>query len=450
MIVGESNSDFEMVVVGLGKTGLSCARFLSALGVAYAVTDSRTEPPGASVLARELPGVRQILGGFDFEMLEAANTIVLSPGVDPHSLPASVLSAGVEIIGDIELFARYAKAPIIAITGSNGKSTVTALLGEILSNCGFDVRVGGNFGTPALELLSEDNPDFYLLELSSFQLETTTSLRAQVAAILNISADHLDRHQDMARYIGAKQRIFQGDGVMVLNADDPSVSVLREPTRSCLCFSAAGASDAEFVSREMNGTPWLFAREVAVLPVSELGIRGSHNVANALAALALADVIGVQGASSSEVLRSFTGLTHRCQLVAHISGVDWIDDSKATNVGAARAAIEGLSGYQSIVLIAGGQGKGADFSPLLESAQGRVKAVVVLGEDASQIRDALADKLHVVLADSLADAVAQAGDLVGEGEAVLLSPACASHDMFKDFAARGREFATQVRGRLLQ
>ncbi|MCC7410235.1 MAG: UDP-N-acetylmuramoyl-L-alanine--D-glutamate ligase [Gammaproteobacteria bacterium] len=432
----------ETVIVGLGATGISCARFLARRGRAFAVTDTRAEPPGYIALASEQPDVPVAFGGFDLALIGTARTVLLSPGIgrDDPRLGGALADAG-EVIGDVELFARHADAPVIAVTGSNGKSTVTTLVGEMLRAGGRDVRVGGNLGTPALDLLGGTAPECYVLELSSFQLETTSSLDASAAAILNVSPDHLDRYADVGAYAAAKARILRGRGVMVLNAEDATVAALAEAGRKVLWFSTEPSAPVEFAPVGRAGTLWIGARGTLLLPVAELGIRGRHNLANALAALALIDGFGLPADALVRTLRNFTGLAHRCRRVARIAGVDFIDDSKGTNVGATCAAIAGLEEYAGLVLIAGGDGKGQAFGPLRTAAAGRVRAAVLIGVDAPRIAAALDAVVPVSHADDMASAVAQAAALARPGDAVLLSPACASYDMFADYVARGEAFA---------
>jgi len=435
----------DYVVVGLGASGLSCARFLARQGLRVAVTDTRAEPPGRAVLEREQPQVTVRAGDLDTDLIRGAATVVLSPGIARTDPRLAAALAGVEVVGDIELFARHADAPVVAVTGSNGKSTVTTLVGTMFRTAGRDVRVGGNLGPPALDLLGGPPPDAYLLELSSFQLETTYSLNAAVAALLNVSPDHLDRYAGLDEYVAAKARVFLGDGAMVLNAEDPRVAALARPRRRTAWFGLTPDRALDYGLRTgEDETPWLHCRGEPVLPVAELGIRGRHNVANALAALAIGDSCGLPRTTMAGVLRGFEGLPHRCRRIASVAGVDWIDDSKGTNVGATCAAIAGMEGYGALVLIAGGQGKGQDFGPLLGAARGRLRAAVLIGCDAPRIAAVLDGTVSVVTAVDMDAAVAAAAALAAPGDAVLLSPACASFDMFTDYAARGAAFAAAV------
>ncbi|HEX9802495.1 MAG TPA: UDP-N-acetylmuramoyl-L-alanine--D-glutamate ligase [Gammaproteobacteria bacterium] len=435
------------LVVGLGQTGLACARFLAAQGESFAVADSRSNPPGIEELRRELPQVPVYLGPFDSGLFASAARLVLSPGVAPQEPAIAAAAAqGSEVLGDIELFARHAAAPVVAITGSNGKSTVTALLGEMAAAAGVKALVGGNIGTPVLELLAQPAPELYVLELSSFQLEVTSSLNCRAAVVLNVSEDHLDRHGDIASYAAIKGRIYRGDGVMVINADDPVVAAMAEPGREVVRFSlAAPRSGVDFGLCERDGRPWLAKGERLLMPAAEVRIPGRHNLANALAALALGEACGLPLAPMLQTLRQFPGLPHRCQWVAEVGGVNYYEDSKGTNVGATLAAIEGMPG-EKVVLIAGGQGKGQDFTPLRHAVASRARAVVLIGEDAPLLRQALERSAAISHAFTMEEAVAQAAALAHPGDSVLLSPACASFDMFRNYAERGERFVAAVQG----
>ena len=434
------------LIVGLGKTGLSCARFLARRGLSIAVTDSRDNPPGLAALTQELPGVALFLGGFDDTAFVAADGIIVSPGVAlQEPAIAAAIARGKPVLGDIELFARCVAAPVIAVTGSNGKSTVTALVGEMARLAGRDARIGGNLGTPALELLEEGVPDMYVLELSSFQLETTSSLNAKAAVVLNVSPDHLDRYRNVGDYLAAKRRIYRGDGVMVLNRDDASVATLRNGRRRCMTFGLnEPADDEDYGVRIIAGAPWLVKGAEALVAASTLRIRGRHNLSNALAALALGETAGLEREPMLEALRKFPGLPHRTQWVAEIDGVQYYNDSKGTNIGATIAAINGLP--HPIVLIAGGLGKDQDFSLLRAVVKQHVRAVVLIGRDAYLIEEALDDVVPVSHALTMDDAIAMARNFARPGDTVLLSPACASFDMFNGFEHRGDTFVAAVKG----
>lgn len=433
------------VVVGLGKTGLACARHLRACGAEVAITDSRAQPPELERARQELPNVRLVLGGFDAELLAAAAEIVISPGV---SLREPALAAaqvqGVPFVSEIELFARAAKAPVVAITGSNGKSTVTTLVGLMAERAGRDVAVGGNLGTPALELLRQPESELYVLELSSFQLEKTESLRPAAAVVLNISADHMDRYDSLADYAAAKQRIYPQAQVRVVNADDPAVVAMASTSNGAsVRFSVRGIEPQGWGVAQRGGEQWILRGHEPVLRVSELRIPGRHNLANALAALALGEAVGLSRPAMLTALREFSGLTHRTQWVGEANGVTWYDDSKGTNVGATLAAVAGMS--QPVVLIAGGEGKGQDFAPLKPALAERARAVVLIGRDAALIETAIAGAVPTVRAEDMDAAVKRAIELAQPGDAVLLSPACASFDMFKGYTHRGEVFCQAVR-----
>lgn len=435
------------LVVGLGKTGLSCVHFLVTNGVPVAVVDSRDNPPCLDDLRHEYKQIEYSVGGFDKNLFDWARRIVVSPGVSvTEPLIAAAVGRGVEVIGDVELFARLAEAPIIAITGSNGKSTVTTLLTEMVKSSGKDVLMGGNIGIPVLDLLQEPVPDFYVLELSSFQLETTYTLGAAVSVVLNVSPDHMDRYADFKAYADAKQRIYGLEGfdhgLMVVNRDDETVMSMIKPGRHFTSFGLDEASDSHFGRMMNEGEVWLSRGDQPLLAISELRMAGEHNQANALAALALGDAIGLPMVVMLNVLRSFRGLPHRTQWVAKINGVSWINDSKGTNVGATLSAIVGFD--NPVVLIAGGQGKGADFSVLRDVVEKNARAVVLFGEDATLIEQALGECVQILHASDIHDAVQKAHSVAQRGDVVLFSPACASFDMFKNFEARGEAYIEAV------
>jgi UDP-N-acetylmuramoylalanine--D-glutamate ligase len=437
------------LVVGLGQTGLACARFLAARGERFAVVDNRAHPPGLEEVRREFPQVSVWLGEFDDELFRHAARLLLSPGVAPQEAAVSTaVEAGIEVLGDIELFAREAKAPVLAITGSNGKSTVTALLGEMAKAAGKKVLVGGNIGTPALELLNQATPDLYVLELSSFQLEVTRSLNCRAAVVLNLSDDHLDRHLTMENYAAIKSGIYAGDGLMVINADDPLVAAMTQANREIVRFGLGEpVGENDFGLRQLDGADWLVRGNEALMAVSEMRMPGRHNQANALAALALGSAADLEMTAMLQTLREFPGLPHRCQWVAEIDGVNYYEDSKGTNVGATLAALAGMPG-EKVVLIAGGQGKGQDFSLLHEAVAQRARTVVLIGEDAPLLQQALDGAAPIELAKDMKQAVKRAAKAAQPGDSVLLSPACASFDMFSNYVARGDAFVAAVKGRM--
>ncbi len=425
----------QVVIIGLGKTGLSCVTYFRQRGITPLVMDTRDNPPGKESLPADC---RLITGPLDTEILCTASLIVASPGI-ALATPAlqAAQAAGVEIIGDIELFAREAKAPVVAITGSNGKSTVTTLVGLMAEQAGFRVGVGGNIGTPALDLLLEP-ADLYVLELSSFQLETTSSLQPAAATILNLSEDHLDRYDGMAGYLKAKQRIFNHASHIVINRDDAATI----PPEQAYWKSFGLNSDSYGRVQQDDGL-WLSVDGKPVLAVAELNIVGAHNQMNALAAMALADAVNIPQTAQLAVLRSFAGLPHRCQFVREVNGVRWINDSKATNVGSTLAAVAGVSeGVKGrLWLLAGGQGKGQDFSPLQPLLAGQIYRMVCFGQDADILMK-LADNTQRVA--DLDEAIHAVAAEVQPSDWVLLAPACASLDQFRNFEQRGQRFADLV------
>lgn len=439
-------SDHFRIVVGLGKSGMSLVRFLANRGVSFAVADTRENPPELATLRREYPQVDVRCGELDVEFLCRADELYVSPGL-ALATPALQQAAarGVKLSGDIELFARYAKAPIIAITGSNAKSTVTTLVGEMAAAAGKRVAVGGNLGTPALDLLNDDI-ELYVMELSSFQLETTDQLGAEVATVLNISEDHMDRYSGLPAYHLAKHRVFRGARQVVVNRQDVLTRPLIGEGLPCWTFGLNKPDFHGFGLREENGEKYLAFQFDNLMPVRELKIRGAHNQSNALAALALGHAVGLPMVSMLNSLRSFGGLEHRCQWLREREGVSYYDDSKATNVGAALAAIEGLGADipGKLVLIAGGDGKGADFSGLRAPVAAHCRTVVLIGRDAELIAKALGDDVALIRVATLDEAVQRCAEIAQAGDAVLLSPACASFDMFKNYEERGRLFAQAV------
>ena len=434
------------VVVGLGKTGFSCARWLQQQQVPFCLVDTRSAPPMLEQFRAAFPEVLLQAGTIDPQLLAQAAEIILSPGLAPEeSFLDAARAAGVPVIGDIECFYRQARAPVIAITGSNAKSTVTTLVGEMAKAAGLDVGIGGNLGTPALDLLAE-NRQLYVLELSSFQLELLDTFTASVAAYLNLSEDHLDRYGTMQAYDAAKQRIFRNCGTAVCNAQDAATAPHAAVPRRLRFGLQAPGSDGDYGLLQVNGATHLAKGDKALLPVNELKLVGLHNVANALAALAIGEAAGLPLAPMLAVLKTFAGLPHRCQWVRTCKEVRYINDSKGTNVGATLAAIEGLADGQkkNIVLIAGGEGKDADFSPLQAACARSVKACILIGRDAPLLARALGTACTLVHALDFRSAVQQAAGLASAGDCVLLSPACASFDMFKNYEDRGQQFVALV------
>jgi UDP-N-acetylmuramoylalanine--D-glutamate ligase len=430
------------VIAGLGATGLSCARFLHARGWRLAVTDTRAAPPQLAALSALDSSIPVRLGGLDAALLAGATCVIVSPGLPLHgTFFAEAQRRGLAVVGDIELFAREARAPVAGVTGTNGKSTVTTLIARMAERAALRVRVGGNLGPPALDLLAADT-GLYVLELSSYQLETTSSLHCKAATVLNVSADHLDRYDALASYAAAKARIFERCDTAVINLDDPLVAAMPRTAAATLSFSLREGSGATYAPANYRGEWWLARATSPLLPAAELRIRGAHNMANALAALALGEALALPQAAMLAELRSFAGLPHRSQWIADVRGVAYIDDSKGTNVGATLAAVAGMPG--AVVLIAGGEGKNQDFAPLAAAFRGKVRHAVLIGRDAALIAQALDGVCTIERCATLPAAVQAAAHAARPGDTVLLSPACASFDMFRDYAQRGDAFAAAV------
>lgn len=444
--------DKNVLVLGLGETGLSLARWLTAQGARVRAADSRTGPPSAAALQAELPQVELHCGAFQDALCEGVELIAISPGVAlAEPLVQRAMQRGIPVVGDIELFAQQLaheqRAKVIAITGSNGKSTVTSMVGEMCRAAGLDTEVAGNISPAVLDAWLQRGtrqPAVWVLELSSFQLETTFSLNADAAAVLNITEDHLDRYADMQAYAVAKARIFRGAGVQVLNRDDARCVGMTLPGRAQVTFGLGAVRGEHDWGIERSGDAlWLVQGAQRVLDASELQVAGAHNLANALAALALCRAINLPLAPLLSALREFKGLPHRVQFVAEIAQVIYYDDSKGTNVGATVAALQGLG--QPAVLIAGGDGKGQDFAPLNAAVAQHARAVVLIGRDADKIEAALQGcGVPLQHAHDLTAAVHDAAALAQAGDAVLLSPACASFDMFRNYAHRAEVFVAAV------
>lgn len=430
------------VIIGLGLTGLSCARFFARHQIPFAVTDSRDNPPGLKELRRFAPEVKVVTGELSEELILSAKRIVISPGL---SLKAPVLlraaQASIPIIGDIDLFAEVVSAPVVGITGSNGKSTVTSLVGEMAQRAGLKTVVAGNIGLPLLDV-AEQEADLFVIELSSFQLETTHQLPLAAATILNISEDHMDRYDSLLDYAMAKQRIYRHAKVAIFNrADKATLPVEPVEEQVSFDFDLPKAVKDYGVAGDT-----LVKGEVVLLTQAELAQQGYHHVLNALAAMALADAVAIPREAQFDALRTFKGLAHRCQLVGCWQGVAWYNDSKATNVGATLAALRSFSDSAGrILLIAGGQGKSADFSPLKPVAEELLKALIVIGEDGAAIRQACQGKLDIFDQEDLQSAINAAAQLAEEGDVVLLSPACASFDAFANYEQRGECFMRWVK-----
>lgn len=437
------------LIFGLGATGLSILRHLAPTTPRLVVVDTQPSPSLLAEAKALAPAAQFSLGTVDASIITNAQAIWLSPGV-PRSLPALLAAAsrGVPILGDIELFARSApEARVLAITGSNGKSTTTSLVADLLAASGSRVAAGGNLSPPALDLLRGPVMDWYVLELSSFQLESTESLQPWAAAVLNISEDHLDRYASLTEYAATKARIYRQAERRVVNLDDERVKAMVTPGTPAISFSVNNPKADFCCIAGTDDEPWIMCAGERLLMVKSIKLQGRHNLANILAALALTWPLLTDLSAVCHCLQTFEGLPHRLTLVASVNGVDWFDDSKATNVGAAVAAILGLS-PRPLILIAGGQAKGQDFRPLAEAVKACVKALVLLGVDAELVANACKGSVPIHHVEDMSEAVACAAELAISGDAVLLSPACASLDMFANYAARGRAFSAAVQARL--
>ncbi len=428
------------LVIGLGKTGWSCINFLIKQGQSVLVADTREQPPYFPQLQQQYPDIRVYLTELPLECLEMVDQIVVSPGVSLcHPWLQSALELNKPIVGDVELFAQSISSTqkVIAITGSNGKSTVTSLVGEILQQTDLKVKVGGNLGTPVLDLIATDI-DVYVLELSSFQLETTHCLNPMVSVILNLSPDHLDRYPDLSAYQQAKQRIYYGDGVIVANKQQ-ALLLTQLPQRSTIYFGLEPPEEGEWGIK----SDYLMYGVQPILSTKQLKLAGQYNLENVLAACALVTPLNIPFTAIQQGLSVFTGLPHRMQWVAEKNGVTWYNDSKSTNVG---SAIAGLSGFeQRIIWIAGGQGKGMDFTPLSEVVSKQVKVALLLGEMADTLAELLAKDTTVIKVRNMEQAVITANQFSEQGDIVLLSPACASFDQYQNFMQRGEDFINQVK-----
>ncbi|EKN3486718.1 UDP-N-acetylmuramoyl-L-alanine--D-glutamate ligase [Yersinia enterocolitica] len=430
----------KVVIIGLGLTGLSCVDFFIARGVTPRVMDTRINPPGLDKLPEN---VERHVGDLNQQWLLDADLIVASPGIAlAHPALSEAAEAGVEIVGDIELFCRENQAPVVAITGSNGKSTVTTLVGEMAKAAGWQVGIGGNIGVPALNLLKQltlqkHENQLVVLELSSFQLETTSSLRASAATILNVTEDHTDRYPfGLQQYRAAKLRVYENAKVCVVNADDALTMPVRGADNRCISF---GVDVGDYHLNKQQGEIWLRVCGEKVLNTREMKLTGRHNYTNALAALALADAVGIPRSSSLKALTTFTGLPHRFQLVFEHNGVRWINDSKATNVGSTEAALDGLQVDGTLHLLLGGDGKSADFSGLTRFLQGDHIKIYCFGRDGEQLAELRPEVSQ--LTETMEQAIVLLAKSLAPGDMVLLSPACASLDQFRSFEQRGDEFA---------
>ena len=443
--VNDTDLHYDVVIVGLGKTGLSCFRYLSNQGLNVAITDSREEPPELLELKAEFESASAYLGQINEQVLLASDQIILSPGVslDNKSIKLSIEN-NIPVFGDIELFCQKAQAPIIAVSGSNGKSTVTTIVAEMTRLAGLKTYVGGNIGIPALDLLSDSTPDLYVLELSSFQLETTYSLNAHASVVLNVSPDHMDRYSSLKDYVNTKKRIYSGQGLMVLNKDEEYIHSIIDSKRDTIYFSLGAPEGENFGLINHNNEVWLSQGNEKIINKNQLKIKGEHNISNALAAMALAGAVNVPTNIMADVLKNFTGLEHRCQLVREIDNVSWYNDSKATNVGACIASITGLCELGNIILIAGGDSKGADLSGLNPIVKKYIKRVFLFGIDANKLADVMGSDVDKEFVNNMNEAVKGASKIADSDDIVLLAPACSSLDMYKNYQQRGDAFISAI------
>lgn len=445
------------VIIGVGNTGMSCASYLAAKGLPFKLVDTRVTPPNIELIKALYPGVECEFGQLRLQTLLDARELIVSPGVSLATAEIQLaIEAGVSISSDIDIFSKVAPAPIIAVTGSNGKSSVVTLLANIFDEAGISYGLGGNLDgdrqRPALELLDQSDVEFYILELSSFQLETTQMLNAKVSALLNLSEDHMDRYEGLGEYLKAKQRIFKGSEKIVINRDDensqsPGAGV-EESHFSTRAINKQGFGVSQCPSEASSRDEYITHGEDKIIAVSELKIRGRHNLSNLLAAASLAKAVDVDLSSIVKGLRNFSGLAHRSQWLRTLNQVSFYNDSKGTNVGASVAAIESLGEHVEgrIILIAGGVGKGADFSALARVIIKWVARVILIGKDASIMAQRINRDVKTVFAQDMQQAVELAYADAKPGDAVLLSPACASFDMFENYRHRGEVFASAVGG----
>ena len=435
------------VVAGLGKTGLSIARYLRRNNTPFIAYDTRERPADLDVFIKAFPDVEVYLKDFPEDCLSRVSSIISSPGVSSDvMLMQQARDRHIPIYGDIECLAREVTAPVIAITGTNGKSTVTTLVGDMAKAAGIHVAVAGNIGTPVLDLLDNGSQyDLWVLELSSFQLDLTFSLAPVAATILNVSADHLDRHHTIESYIAAKQRVYHQATNYIYNRNDAQ-TIPKTQIKQTFSFGLDSPAEGQWGLLKHDGHDYLAFGHKHLMPVDDMKLKGRHNWSNALAACALANAVGIDFNTMMNVLRDFPGLPHRAQWVRTLDGVSWINDSKGTNIGATSSAISGIGGSMQgkIVLIAGGQGKGADFTELQKPIAEHVRTLVLIGADADKMQEALQSVVHVVRASTLEEAVCVAHQQAQTGDVVMLSPACASQDMFRDFNERGQVFMSAV------
>ena len=457
-------SDQKRLIIGMGQTGLSCARFLTAKGLSFDLCDTRDLLPNQADIESEFPASKMFNGELDAELLAQYQELIVSPGIAiAEPAIASALKHGSRVRGDVDIFAEYVTKPIIGITGSNGKSTVTTLVGEILTAGGHKPAVCGNIGIPVLDvLLHDDDYLCYVVELSSFQLETTHHLAAEVACVLNLSEDHMDRYDSMMAYHQAKHRVFQGCRSIVINREDTltqplvSTSMPKKSFGLKMAENSVAAKNQYSIALQNNASgddikhEFLMFEQQSIFPVAELKIKGRHNQLNALAAIALVESLPsdfkVSKDQLQQALSDFTGLPHRCAWVAEYNKVEYFNDSKGTNVGSTLAAIEGLASGEekNIILIAGGVGKDQDFEPLADACQSSVKQAVLFGRDATLIAQGLASACELEVVETLEQALTQAKTIANAGDVILFSPACASFDQFDNYVKRGEAFEKMV------
>lgn len=431
------------LVYGLGATGLSVARYLQRNNVNAIYHDSNEDAPGLEELRSLDLDADIILGDSTKNLLKNVKRIIVSPGIpDDDALLAKARKKKLKIVSDVELFLNETSVPLVVVTGSNGKSTVATLLSLMCDAADVPALAGANLGRPALDLLEEDAPDTYILELSSFQLQRLPELPADVAGILNISPDHLDWHASEEEYRAAKYRIFREAKAAVFNREDPDAPEHIPDDIPQLSFGLDEPGDGQYGIREDDGVEFLARGEQLLLSVDDVALVGRHNRANALAALAMGQLMGLDLPPMLQVLNEFPGLPHRMQFVDTVGGANYVNDSKATNVAAAIASIESIDGF--VVLIAGGEGKGGDFDQLAKTVHMRLRCAVVIGEDGPLIGDALDGLAPVHSAGDMRDAVTRAADLAEPGDTVLLAPACASFDQYQNFRKRGEAFSEAV------
>ncbi len=435
---------YDVLIIGLGKTGYACAKYLSQKNIHFAVMDNRQTPPLLESMQQKLPECQVFVGKFDESIILNTKQIIISPGVSLLE-PAiqKAMQNNIPVISDVELFCQHVSTPIIAVTGSNGKSTVVTLLAKVIESSGLKVGLGGNIGTPVLDLIAETEPDVYVLELSSFQLETTYSLNAKASVVLNVSEDHMDRYPDIQTYANTKAKIYNGDGLVILNRDDPLVKQTNVGQRKAITFGSSQPNKNHYGLKEINKRIALMKGGQHLLYTDELKIQGQHNAINVLAILALSEVLELNNDKVIEAIKDFPGLAHRCEWVAKINNANWYNDSKGTNVGATLAAINGLTNQNNLILIAGGVGKDANFSPL-KTVANKIKLLIVFGQDGQLIADAFSGTIDIVKANDLKQCVQLAYESAASNDVVLFSPACASFDMFRNYEERGSVFVKFV------